>query len=306
MMNRDQNISVIIPSYNRNDLLVQVLPSYLSQKNLSEIIIVDDGSSIPILDTLSFNGYSYNNKIKIIRNLRNMGSCSARNTGILAATSNYIFFGEDDLILSDNHIETLLNDMERLGADIICGDIIQQKAHQSFNTLLEKIAKKNVSPVLNQRLITINYGSITKPVELPFAHAIFLAPTEVIKKYLFNTRIGGPSFFREDQELQLTLRKAGYRLFATPNAVGLHLARSKSHGSGTRLHNPFLIHIFSCIVNTYQVLNEHHRLIAPFYNNMSKSVMIRRAIFWTVVIEIKRRLQLKYPFINKYIELLRG
>jgi glycosyltransferase involved in cell wall biosynthesis len=299
---RDNNdVTVVIPTYNRNELLNQVLPSYIKQKHVSEIVIIDDGSSVPIESSFFANGNS--KPIRILRNQRNMGSCSARNSGILAAKSKWILFGEDDLILSENHVENLFIDMRRLGADIICGDIIQQDIYQPLKNSWEKTAKKKFLPVLNPKLITINYGCINEPVEIPFAHAIFLAPTEVVKKYLFNTRIGGPSFFREDQELQLTLRKAGYRLFATPNAVGLHLARSKSHGSGTRLNNSFFIHIFSSIVNTWQVLKEYHHIIAPFFKGMSKNVMIRRAIFWMVIIEIKRRLQLRYPFIYKYIKL---
>ena len=51
-------ISVIIPTYNRIDKLERVLPSYLSQRHVGEVIVVDDASSdgtrdffLPILIT---------------------------------------------------------------------------------------------------------------------------------------------------------------------------------------------------------------------------------------------------------------
>jgi len=298
------NVSIIIPTYNRCKLLFEVLPSYLNQNHVCEVIIVDDGSEIPVQEAL-LSSEIIDKRIHVIRQNRSMGSCSARNTGILAAKAPWVFFGEDDLILSEKHIENLHTERVKLGADIICGNIIQQQSNESFADACKQIATHRIPYILNNRLISIEYGSIHKPVELPFAHAIFLAPTRLLRTYLFTTRIGGPSFIREDQELQLTLRKAGYRLFAIPNAVGFHLAKSKSHGSGTRLNNSIFIHIASNIINTWQVINAHYETIAPFFGGISKKVMMRRVFFWTIVIEIKRKLQLEYPFVDNVICILR-
>ena len=110
---------------------------------------------------------------------------------------------------------------------------------------------------------------------------------------------------REDHEIQLSLRAAGYRLFATPNAIAYHFARSKSHGSGTRLDQSAIIHAASATVNTWQVISEHYETITPFFGNMSKKSMIRRAVFWTFILEIKRRIQVKYSLFDKIICNLR-
>ena len=37
-MNENFGVSVVIPTYNRQNLLVKVLPSYLNQKHVKEII----------------------------------------------------------------------------------------------------------------------------------------------------------------------------------------------------------------------------------------------------------------------------
>jgi glycosyltransferase involved in cell wall biosynthesis len=299
------DVSIIIPTYNRSKLLVEVLPSYLNQKFVSEIIIVDDGSESPVQDALKASKI-VDERIHVIRHNRSMGLCSARNTGILAAKAPWIFFGEDDLILSENHIENLHTERVKLGADLICGNIIQQESDESLADACKKLASKRTPPrVLNRISISIEYGSILKPIELPFAHAIFMAPTEILKTFLFSTRIGGPSFLHEDQELQLTLREAGYRLFATPKAVGLHLATLKGHGSGTRLKVPIIVQIASSVTNTFLILNDHYLTIAPFFSGISRKTMIRKAILWRIYIEVKRRMQQKYPAFNKLIGCLR-
>ena len=299
-MNKKLGVSIIIPTYNRHKLLAEVLPSYLKQKHVFELIIVDDGSDIAFQETLK-NLKVNDKKIHIIRHNRSLGLCNARNTGIAAAQSQWIFFGEDDLVLSDDHIENLHRDRVGLRADIICGNIIQQEMNESFKDSYNRIACRRKLSIFNNRLITINYGSIVKPTELPFCHAIFMAPTEILKTYLFTSRIGGPSFMREDHEIQLTLRAAGYRLFATPNAIAYHYSKTKSHGSGTRLDQSAIIYAASAAVNTWQVIDQHYETITPFFDNISRKSMVRRAVFWTFLLEIKRRMQVKYSFFDKMI-----
>ena len=117
-MNENFDVSVVIPTYNRQNLLVKVLPSYLNQKHVKEIILINDGSDIAIQQTLKEMSVS-DERIRFIRHNRNLGSCSARNAGIFEARTQWIFFGEDDLVLSDDYIENLHKDRIKLGADII-------------------------------------------------------------------------------------------------------------------------------------------------------------------------------------------
>ena len=301
--NLSYNVSIIIPTYNRSELLLKVLPSYLNQNNVSEIIIIDDGSQIHVKDFLLSKGF-IDKRLKIIRHERTLGSCCARNTGIWAAECEWIFFGEDDLILSENHIKNLHLERIRLKADIICGCIIQQNSNENLDNTWNR-SKKNISNIFNDKLISINYGTISKATEMPFAHAIFMAPAEILKKFKFSTRLGGPSFLREDQEIQLTLREAGYRLFMVPDAIGLHLSRSLSHGSGTRIGHSFFIDLASSIVNTWQVLDQHYETISPFFGNIKKKSMIRRAISWLIIINIKRTILIRFPSIERFMNLNR-
>ncbi len=85
-------VSVIIPTYNRLDLVQNAIHSVVLQTYQNyEIIIIDDGSEKPI----SFLENEYD-KLRVIRHNSNLGEAAARNTGIHASTGKYIAFLDSD------------------------------------------------------------------------------------------------------------------------------------------------------------------------------------------------------------------
>jgi glycosyltransferase involved in cell wall biosynthesis len=85
-------ISVIIPAYNAAAYIERALRSVLNQtRPADEIIVVDDGSSDNTADILK----KYQNQIISIRQ-PNAGVSAARNTGIRAATGDWIAFLDAD------------------------------------------------------------------------------------------------------------------------------------------------------------------------------------------------------------------
>lgn len=85
-------ISVVIPTYNRVRLLRECIESVADQSCPAyEVIIVDDGSE----EDISSVGKQYGSLVRIIRQA-NQGQAVARNTGIEAATGEYIAFLDSD------------------------------------------------------------------------------------------------------------------------------------------------------------------------------------------------------------------
>lgn len=114
-------ISVIMLTYNREDLVGRAIESVLVQTYRDfEYIIVDNGStdcSGQIAD-----GYAAEDtRIRVIHRERgNIGS--GRNAGLDAARGDYITFIDDDDWLEPNFLEFLWNLAEEHGADIsVCG-----------------------------------------------------------------------------------------------------------------------------------------------------------------------------------------
>lgn len=89
-------VSVIIPTYNRAELLALTLESVLAQSYpLLEIVVVDDGSS----DHTATMMNQYSGRVTYIRQT-NQGEAVARNNGIQASTGEFLtFLDDDDLIL---------------------------------------------------------------------------------------------------------------------------------------------------------------------------------------------------------------
>ena len=87
-------VSVIVPTYNRADLLPRAIDSVLAQTYGSyEILIVDDSSSDGTQDVIA--GFS-DPRIRSFRHGRNEGKSAAINTGISHARGEYVGFLDDD------------------------------------------------------------------------------------------------------------------------------------------------------------------------------------------------------------------
>lgn len=121
-------ISIIIPTYNQQDTLEETLNSALSQTVPSEIIVVNDGST----DNTRFILSEYEEKVKVIHQT-NRGLPTARNTGIMNATGDYVLPLDSDDVLEPNCVERLLQVAEDTGADVIA------PSFRTFGTTSESV-----------------------------------------------------------------------------------------------------------------------------------------------------------------------
>ncbi|MCL4871764.1 MAG: glycosyltransferase [Anaerolineae bacterium] len=126
-MNNDKAdlVSVIIPTYNRADLLPQTLATILGQTYPQvEIIVVDDGSTDDTPAVLA----QYADRIQIIRQ-ENQGEAAARNHGLAAATGAYLSFLDDDDLLLPNKVERQVHFLQqRSEVDVLYSRYYQMDA----------------------------------------------------------------------------------------------------------------------------------------------------------------------------------
>ncbi len=96
-------ISVVIPTYNRANLIGRAIESVSKQtyKNL-EIIVVDDASSDNTAEVIKAIDEP---RIKYVVHEKNGGSDKARNTGVEAASGDYVAFLDSDDVWLPNKIE---------------------------------------------------------------------------------------------------------------------------------------------------------------------------------------------------------
>ena len=128
MKNQNILVSVVIPTYSRNDTLCKAIDSVLGQtyQNL-EIIVIDDNPADSdwrkSTEKLMLK-YADDQRIRYIKNKQNLGGAGARNEGIIAANGEYIAFLDDDDVYFDRKIEKQLecfikSDNEKL-ALVLC------------------------------------------------------------------------------------------------------------------------------------------------------------------------------------------
>ncbi|RPG55403.1 MAG: glycosyltransferase family 2 protein [Flavobacteriales bacterium TMED235] len=106
-------VSVIIPYYKKINHIKKTLNSVLNQtfQNFEIILIYDD----PILDDLLFleDITKGNSKIKIIKNLNNLGAGESRNIGMKNASGEVIAFLDADDYWFPNRLERQLHFMKK-------------------------------------------------------------------------------------------------------------------------------------------------------------------------------------------------
>lgn len=116
-------VSIIIPTRNRMHLLERSVRSCLNQtyKDI-EVIIVDDFSTDNTPDVAKRLS-NKDNRVIYIRNNIHQGLPASRNIGLSQAQGEFIFFSEDDLILSHNVIEILVDTYIKLSSKLKIGAV---------------------------------------------------------------------------------------------------------------------------------------------------------------------------------------
>lgn len=103
-------VSVIIPNYNNEIFLKNVITKILENTyNNIEIIIVDDKSTDKSVDII--NSFQ-NNKIKLYENKENSGTYYSRNKGILLSKGCYILIVDGDDYIDSTYIENMVNGLK--------------------------------------------------------------------------------------------------------------------------------------------------------------------------------------------------
>jgi glycosyltransferase involved in cell wall biosynthesis len=115
-MSDDSLVSVVIPTYYRNDRLRGAIESVLAQEQPTEIVVVDDsgeGHAKPVADDYD---------LTYVEPSSNLGSNPARSMGAERATGAFVQFLDDDDRLMPTKLAQQVALLERTGTDVAyCG-----------------------------------------------------------------------------------------------------------------------------------------------------------------------------------------
>ena len=179
-------ISVIVPVYNVERYLLRCVESIQKQtyKNI-EIILVDDVSpdNCPkMCDEL----VDSDSRMKVVHRKENGGLGFARNSGLEAATGEYVTFIDSDDWIEETHIENLYSAICNSDADLAMGahTSVNAKGEKTPHHITVKEGLYNKDDILNKILLPLIGPDVNYPndVQINSSCCMNLYKMEIIRK----------------------------------------------------------------------------------------------------------------------------
>lgn len=210
-------VTIIIPTFNQEQFLRESIDSALAQTVPCEVIVINDGST----DGTRFVLDEYADRVTVITQV-NKGLSSARNTGIMHATGEWILPLDSDDILEPTCVAKLEEVIAEMGEEV---DVIAP----SFRTfgLQEQTILLKMRPTLDdfKQANSIGYCSAIK--------------TSTLKE------VGGYSprmiWGYEDYHLWFNLLRLGKKIVTLPESLWRYRVRQGSMISTAQQHHQELM-----------------------------------------------------------------
>lgn len=214
-------ISVIIPTYNRADILRKSLAAYRNQtfpKTDFEILLIDDGSSDHTKSVIEEEKKTYPISLKSFSQ-NHKGANAARNRGIQNAQGKLLLFTGDDIIPEPDFLKEHLTRHQQYQLD-------ERISVLGFTTWHPEI---NITPLMKYLedcsfLPQFEYNRIANTEDL--AHEFFYTSnisvhrSFLLKHGIFDKEMNKP--FADDGELALRLRRKGLKIMYHRQAKAYH------------------------------------------------------------------------------------
>ncbi|RLF05018.1 MAG: glycosyltransferase family 2 protein [Thermoprotei archaeon] len=231
-MRSNNGIAVLIPSYDRPEILEITLPSWLNSDGVSKLFIVAEASSKDILKRYEKIMKKYNKDGRVVYKLalKKLGSVKARNTLLEIASKHnckYAVMADDDYLLtSKNSLVVMARKLDlnnKCGA--IGGKVIvnRRRNDPDFFLNLPMNLADLMSRLTGYIFLDIKHG----PRYSEFLPPFFMIRRDVLNNVRYDEVFNTPTGFREESDLQLQIKCLGYRLLYDPKIYVTHLAAEK-------------------------------------------------------------------------------
>jgi glycosyltransferase involved in cell wall biosynthesis len=231
-------ISIVIPTYNRGDILEKTLPSYYTQKSVDEIVVVDDASEDITKEVIERYQKKYPD-IKTVYhcNKERRGAAYNRNKGVSLATNEYILFGEDDAFLEENYSEALLEKLTKTPkAAVISGRLVQLLAGEEPSLGKERFGYGTIDQeFFDFKTFTHNPGARFKgDITLPLTHSLILAQKSLLLRFPYDEYYSKGNGFREESTFQMQAFIHDYDIVVTNDTHCMHMHEHDVRRGGQR------------------------------------------------------------------------
>jgi glycosyltransferase involved in cell wall biosynthesis len=181
-----KKISLIIPVYNVEPYIERCLPSVLNQTYEEiEIILVDDCGQDNSMEVASqvIKNHKNGHSVSILTHQQNGGLSVARNTGINAATGEYVYFLDSDDEITHDCIEILVRESD--GFEVIIGGMSLLSGKLYFNNKNNTFKGDEIKNAYFSGLIYDMACNKLVNREFLLSNALFFKPKLIHEDYLW-------------------------------------------------------------------------------------------------------------------------
>ncbi len=261
---KPEKVTFYIPVYNVEKYIKQCIENILNQTYpIFEILIIDDASPDNSIEIARKYQEKYPELIKIIKHEKNKGLASVRNTAIENAKGDFLATVDTDAVPEDTFLETIMMLFSKDKKSNIAG---------IGGKLLEM---NSVYAVDRWREVHMKQHWGEKICEPEFLYG----STSVYRLSALKNVGGFDESYRtnyEDCDISKKLKKAGYKILYTPEAIAHHQRKDTLYS----------------LVNTY-----YNWVVAPFKSHMTN--------FDTLIEKSKFSIDILYKFFEEDIKFKR-
>lgn len=232
-------VSVIILGYNSKKYLKWCFDSVFAQTypNL-EIIYIDNASQDSSIIFIEQLFCSIGQKIRIIKNTKNLGYTGGNNIGIQNSSGEYILCLNPDIILDKDYIKNIIVLFQKnLKIGAATGKLLKFKFHDNtiektniidscgFKIFKSRRVNERGGGEMESQISNLKSQMYDKSEQIFGASgAAIMLKKEIIEKIKFRGQYFDEDFFayKEDVDLAFRLLHAGYESWFVPKAIAWH------------------------------------------------------------------------------------
>jgi glycosyltransferase involved in cell wall biosynthesis len=259
----NDDITILIPTYNRAQALKAVWPSYMRCGDVKRIVVVNDGSTDQTSALVRALKKDSPIPVTLIENPERLGQQLSRKKAIASADTKWVLFGEDDVYLDDCYINTLHRQAYELSIYIIAGRLVTVIVPGEFSPdLIQDVPSQNSTIFDLTRLDADFSASPPTLMTAPYLHSIALIKRAIFTNISFDPWYKGNAH-REETDFYISANESGYRVYFTPDTVCFHLRGPICKSGGQRINRLALE--FWYFINTWHMVSKHWHFLQKQY-----------------------------------------
>jgi len=245
--------AIIIPTYKRKQSCLQLLQSLQAEVTKNDIVI--------IVEQGEHNGEAFlqvSKKLKINCTYiyeESLGTARAKNKGVLQSHADYVVFFDDDVVVHKGCVQALVQSLADTSVGVVGGRVLWPDKRQELH-------EKEVGHISMIGTFSDGFSSgIRQEADTVIGCNMALRRKVFTDTQGFDTNFIGA--FREESDLCLRVKKAGYRVVFDPQAQVTHMRDPQ--GGARKTEGRFRWYYMFFHNETYFFLKHRPKLLLPVF-----------------------------------------